>query len=251
MKNKQHQELAVCGFEAVRALAEQNPGKIQRLFFSEDRSRFFGEICRRLAAEKKLYRMVEDESELEKLCGSVHHQGVVAMISFPEIPRLEFDALAAWRQAGEKVLVCDRVGNANNLGAIIRSAAFFGITKLVISEDDGQAQITTSTYRIAQGGMEFVELYRVSSAQWLAEKTAGQAVRIGTDPRARNRLSDIRKLTDGHNMILLFLGNEETGLSEPVKKSCDHLIRIAGSGNVESLNVAQSAAVFLYELSGL
>ena len=39
MKNKQLRELAVCGFEAVRALAEQHAEKIQRLFFTHDRSK--------------------------------------------------------------------------------------------------------------------------------------------------------------------------------------------------------------------
>lgn len=249
MKNRQTRELAVCGFEAVKALAEKHPEKIERLFFTQDRARFFGAVCKALAASRKIYRIVESESELEKLSQSVHHQGVVAMIREPEIPRLGIETLKAWQDARERVLVLDRVGNANNLGAIVRSAAFLGIGKIVIGEDDEQAEITTSAYRVAQGGMEFVEVWRASSAAWLVQASAGKMTRIGADHRARNRLSDLRNLVSKDEGVLIVMGNEETGLSPEVKTSCDHLVRIPGTGDVESLNVAQAATLFLYELS--
>jgi len=249
MKNKQNRELAVCGFEAVRALADKHPENIQRLFFMQDRARFFGQVCKSLAADRKLYRVVESELELEKLCQSVHHQGVVAMIRDPEIPRLEPETLALWVKNRARVLVLDRVGNANNLGAIVRSAAFFGITTIAISEDDEQAEVTTSSYRVAEGGMEFVNIFKVPSAGWLVQETAGKMTRIGADHRARNRLSDLRSLAESNEGVLIVMGNEESGLSPEVTASCDHLVRIPGTGDVESLNVAQAATLFLYELS--
>lgn len=249
MKNKQHRELAVCGLEAVRALAERHPDRIQRFFFTQDRARYFGPLCKSLSAARKVYRVVESEIELEKLSQSVHHQGVVAMIAEPEIPRLELDRIREWQNARERVLVLDRVGNANNLGAIVRSAAFFGITKLVISDDDEQAQITTSSYRVAQGGMELVEIWRASSAAWLVQATAGKMTRIGADHRARNLLSDLPQLAERDMGVLIVMGNEESGLSPDVKSACDHLVRIPGTGDLESLNVAQAATLFLYELA--
>jgi len=249
MKNKQHRELAVCGFEAVLALAERHPEKIQRLFFTQDRARFFGPICKTLAADHRLYRVVESELELEKLSQSVHHQGVVAMIVEPDPPRLDAATLRSWQSSGARALVLDRVGNANNLGAIVRSAAFFGVSRVVISDDDDQAEISTSSYRVAQGGMEFVEVWRVPSAAWLIAETAGRMTRIGADHRARNRIGDLRTLVRSDEGVLIVMGNEETGLSPDVKASCDHLVRIPGTGDVESLNVAQAATLFLYELS--
>ena len=54
------------------------------------------------------------------------------MIREPEISRLGLETLKVWQDAHERVLVLDRVGNANNLGAIVRSAAFLGINKIVI-----------------------------------------------------------------------------------------------------------------------
>ncbi len=249
MKNKQHRELAVCGFEAVRALAACHPERIQRLFFNKDRARFFGDICRSLAASRRVYRLVETDDELEKLCQSVHHQGVVAMIDFPQIPRLEQEQLETWALTGEQIVALDRVGNANNLGAIVRSAAFFGICNLIISDEDEQADVTTSTWRVAQGGMEYVNIWRVSSMSWLSGQCAGRITRIGADHRARNRLRDLPSLAPSGTAVVVILGNEETGLSAAVKDACDHLVRIPGSGDIESLNVAQAASLFLYELA--
>jgi TrmH RNA methyltransferase len=264
MKNRQTRELAVCGFEAVRALADKHPEKIQRLFFTQDRARFFGAVCKTLAASRRLYRVVENESELEKLSQSVHHQGVVAMIAEPEIPTLDHVTLRAWQAEGARVLAMDRVGNANNLGAIVRSAAFFGIPKIVIGADDDQAEITTSAYRVAQGGMEHVGIWRVPSALWLVDATAGKMTRIGADHRARNRLSDLAELVGDDSSrasgdrasvsaqgVIIVMGNEEIGLSAEVKQACDHLVRIPGTGDIESLNVAQAATLFLYELANM
>ncbi len=251
MKNKQRRELAVCGFAAVKALAERHPERIQRLFFTQDRARHFGALCKAMASARKIYRVVESPAELEKLSQSVHHQGVVAMIAEPEIPRLDETTLAEWFRSGERVLALDRVGNANNLGAIVRSAAFFGISKIVIGEDDEQADVSTSSWRVAEGGMEFVEIWKVSSASWLVSAAAGKMTRVGADHRARNRLSDLRNLVEKGEGVLVVMGNEETGLSAEVKASCDHLVRIPGTGDVESLNVAQAATLFLYELANL
>jgi len=249
MKNKQLRELAVCGFDAVRTLADKHPEKIQRLFFTQECARFFGPVCKTLSAAKRVYRLVESETELEKLSQSVHHQGVVAMISAPAPLTLDLDTLRLWHKAKERVLVLDRVGNANNLGAIVRSAAFFGIGKIVISDDDEQAQVTTSAYRVAQGGMEFVEIWCASSAAWLVQASAGHMIRIGADHRAKNSLSALPALAGADSGVLVVMGNEETGLSPEVKTACDHLVRIPGTGDIESLNVAQAATLFLYELS--
>ena len=242
-------ELAVCGFEAVKALARVHPEKIRRLFFTAERSKPFGGACKMLAAQRRIYRVVEDEAELQKLSGSVHHQGVVAMIEQAEIPLLSFGELNEWIRNKEKVILCDRVSNSQNFGAIIRSAAFFGCTKIVVSGESELCGITTSAYRVARGGMEYVDIYRVSSAAWLLGKAAGKMTRIGASHRGRAHVSDMRQLAKGDEGVILVFGNEESGLSPEAVKQCDYLVRIPGTGRIESLNVAQAAAVFIHELS--
>lgn len=198
-----------------------------------------------------MYRSVSDERELEKLSGSVHHQGVVAMIAEPEVPLLDSATASIFAERKTAALLLDHVGNANNLGAIIRSAAFFGIDTIVISNEDEQAKISTSMYRVAQGGMEFVNLWRTQSTQWLLDELRGKMSRIGADHRSKHDLLSLSTLINPNNGALIVLGNEEIGLSPETKASCDYLVRISGCGAIESLNVAQAATLFLHAVSGL
>lgn len=244
-------ELAVCGFEAVKTLAAYHPEKISRLFFTASRAPAFGKTCTYLAKQKRLYRLVPSDAELEKLCESVHHQGVVAMIQAPLIPLVSKETIAHWSTESAAVIVLDRVGNANNFGAIIRSAAFFGIENIVISAEEAQAGITASAYRIAQGGMEFVSIYTAPSAPAFLKQCSGRLTRIGTDHRAYHNLWDMRRIIQPDEAVALVLGNEERGLSVEVKKLCDTLVKIRGTGAIESLNVAQAATLFFAELAAL
>ena len=255
MKNTKNNELAVCGFAAVKLLEKINYHRIKRLYFSEERAPLFGGLCKKLSADKKPYNKVKDVSELEKLCGSVHHQGVVAMIEPPEILSLNSDITANWVRNNESALLLDRVGNANNLGAIVRSAAFFGIKNIVIPLDEAQSSITTSSYRVAEGGMEFVHIYSIKSIPALLKDMEGKMVRIGTSLDAKKSSADIKSLC-GAKAAIVVLGNEEHGISSEVKQNCDYLVIIpfsgmeAGSGEpkVDSLNVAQAASIIMYEM---
>ena len=131
MKNDIRKELAVCGFEAVKALVKCNPQKITRFYYTRDRMMDFKDLFKFLAERKVPYNNIP-EGELEKLSGTVHHQGVVAMIRQPEIPHLNTDITNEWLHNKESAILLDRVGNANNLGAIVRSAAFFGFKNIVM-----------------------------------------------------------------------------------------------------------------------
>lgn len=255
MKNTQKKELAVCGFEAVKALAKENPQKIRRFYYTEERMNSFGDLCKSLAKRKAPYNKVKDEKELEKLCGSVHHQGVVAMIDQPEINPLDSDVTSKWLHEKESALLLDRVGNANNLGAIVRSAAFFGVKNVIIPLDEAQSSITTSSYRVAQGGMEYVNIYSVKSIVRLLEAMKGKMLRFGTDVNATQPVGKLKELS-ANKAALIVLGNEEHGISKQVKENCDELIIIPNTSAfgesadrpIESLNVAQAAAIVLYEM---
>ena len=131
MKNKKNNELAVCGFAAVKKLEKNHPEKITRLYFTEEVAPKFGGLCKKLAKAHGIYNQ-KPAADLEKLSGTVHHQGVVAMIEAPQIQPLDSDITDGWIERGENAVLLDRIGNANNFGAIVRSAAFFGIKNIVI-----------------------------------------------------------------------------------------------------------------------
>ena len=72
-------ELHLCGLAAVKARFENAPGSIVRLFFDEATSRKIAPMCKALAAARKVYRCVPP-AELEKISGTLHHGGVVAVV---------------------------------------------------------------------------------------------------------------------------------------------------------------------------
>ncbi|MDR2078608.1 MAG: RNA methyltransferase, partial [Treponema sp.] len=255
-------ELAVCGFNAAAALGEFHPERINRLFLREDRLGQFAGVCKELAARKQPYKICGDE-ELERICQSSHHQGVVVMMEEPVVEKAapaDIDSWAAGRKTG---LVLHSVGNDHNLGAIVRSAAFFDAPFIVISEKDAGAQLTTSAYRVAEGGMEHVVFRKAEDTGAFVRALSRSLVTIGAEPRARLRIRDLEILIrewrapagpkpsagrTGRPGIALVVGNEETGLPEEVRQACSVLMRIPGSGNIESLNVAQAATLFLHAI---
>ena len=260
MRNKLTDELAICGFNAVLAAAEYHPQKINRLFLREDRLESFLGICKQLAERRQPYKICENE-ELERVCKSVHHQGVVAMIEEPQIPPLETEELELWASEGKTGLVLHSIGNDHNLGAIARAAAFFDVRFIVLNENDSEARLTTSAYRVAEGGFEHLEVRKISDTAAFLKDASKHLLTIGTDVRARRRISDLegivndakkRRLGIARNAsnfgIALILGNEETGLPKNVKDRCSCLLRIPGTGNIESLNVTQAAALFLHAI---
>ncbi|MGP1438348.1 MAG: TrmH family RNA methyltransferase [Treponema sp.] len=240
-------EMQVLGLNSVKALCEHNKEKVLRLFFTKENAKYFKEMCQYLASQKRFYKMVEKE-ELEKISESIHHQGVVAIIKEPFFPFVEDDVIENWLENAEDVLLTDSVGNSNNLGAIIRSMAFLGCKNLVIPIDEVQSLITPSTYRIAEGGMEFVNVYLCSSIRNFINQTAGKMNIIVADMIAHHDISKMPNFVSNDDAVVLVLGNELYGVSEYAKKKATHIIKVRGSGNIESLNVAQTATLFLQKL---
>jgi len=288
MRNKLTDELAVCGMNAVLAVGEHQPQTINRLFLREEHLKTFSSLCKQLAERKRPYKICEDE-ELERICKSVHHQGVVAMIEEPIIEPLSIEDLDLWASEGKTGIVLHSVGNDHNLGAIARAAAFFDAHFIVLNEKDtalnrpqpsaqpfgqyGEADVlreppiselrlTTSAYRIAEGAIEHLTIRKVTNTAAFLKDAAKQLLVIGTDTRARMRIGDMGSIVkrspantqtgapsqSGRQGIALVLGNEETGLPQNVKDKCSYLLRIPGTGNLDSLNVSQAAALFLYAI---
>ena len=258
MRNKLTDELAVCGLKTSLALAEHHPETINRLFLREDLLKLFTGICKNLAERKRPYKICEDE-ELERISKTVHHQGVVVMIKEPVIEPLSVDDLDFWERESKTGLVLHDVGNDHNLGAITRAAAFFDVHFIIVNEQSSETRLSTSAYRLAEGGMEFVTVRKVRNTAAFLKDAGKKILVIGTDIRTRLRIRDLPDLVkdwpDKKKAvcpgIALVLGNEETGLPQDVKDNCRYLLRIPGTGNIESLNVSQAAALFLQRIYDL
>lgn len=237
------EELKICGLAAVKARFERDPGSILRLFFDEPTSRKVGAMSKALALAKKVYRCVPP-AELEKISGSIHHGGIVAVVAAPTLRIPNLDHLRAWARARETVLVLDRIGNAHNLGAIARTAAFFGVLRIVIADDATAARPTEAAHRVAEGGLEHVDLWQSRNVAALAKDLAATGYEV---IGAATRGGRPEVASGSGKPVALVMGNEESGLAPAVAAACTRLVTIPGTGKVESLNVSVAAAILLWE----
>jgi TrmH RNA methyltransferase len=242
-----HDELKLCGLAAVKARFTRDPGSIKRLFFDHETGQRVGLICKALAQQKKIYRQVEP-AELEKIAGSIHHGGIVAVVYAPPLRVTSPDDAAKWAKRGESVLVLDRIGNAHNLGAIARTAAFLGVARIVIPDHPSAARPSDSAHRVAEGGFEHLEVWQAKDLVALARELASAGYDVVGAATRGGRADAPREKGKERKPLALFLGNEEFGLAPEVAAACSRLVTIPGSGKVESLNVSVAAAVLLWEL---
>lgn len=236
--------LRVAGLPAVSALFATAPERVERLFFDERMKSLVGAFCAALARARKPYRLVQPE-ELGRVAGTVLHGGVVAVAQPRPVPPLDLAEVPGWAADGHPLLLLDGIGNPHNLGAIARSAAFFRLPRMVLSDHPEQAGPSDASYRVAEGGLEHVALYR---APRFAETLKGLRRNYRVLGTALDKGRPLDALRRGDKPFALVLGNEEDGLPRATLDACDEIVTIPGAGHVQSLNVSASAAILIYSL---
>lgn len=177
--------------------------------------------------------------ELERLCGSPDHQGVVA-----EVDPYPYADPATVLVGQDRFLVAlDQVQDPRNLGAVCRSAEAAGAAAVVIPERRSAA-VTPAACKASAGAVEHIAVARVRNlADWLATaKLEGYWV-WGADAEAA--VAPWEQELSGR--MVLVLGGEGKGLRRRVAAECDGLLALPQRGQVASLNVSAAAAALLFE----
>ncbi len=188
----------------------------------------------------RVWRAPETQAgELERLCGSPDHQGVVAEVD----PYPYGDPVGMLRKEGSLLVALDQVQDPRNLGAVCRSAEFAGAAGVVVPERRS-ASVTAVTCKTSAGAVEHLEVAHVRNlADWLAEaKQAGFWI-WGADADAKQPPWS----ADLIGSTVIVLGGEGKGLRPRVAAACDGLVALPQRGKVESLNVSAAATALLFE----
>lgn len=202
-----------------------------------------GQAAARLATPVEIL----DRAKLDDLLprDAVHQGWAMAAEPLPD-QRLD-DVVAALPATGERqiVLLLDRVSDPHNVGAILRSAAAFGVGAVVVPEH-GAPPVTGALAKAASGALEIVPLVRVANlAQALeALKDAGFWC-LGLDGEAKQELASL----DLAPRVALVLGAEGEGMRRLTRERCDVLVRLSTRHPWHSLNVSNAAAVALYDIA--
>jgi RNA methyltransferase, TrmH family len=201
--------IAVCGLAAVLALFARDPGRVERLFFEPRLAPELAQPRFMLAGMRKPYREVGSD-ELARIAGTVRHGGVVAIARPRPLPSLD------------------------------------GVARIILADRPEQALPSAASYRVAEGALDLVELYRARLPAALPALQRCYRV-VGTALDRGVPLPEFRS----NRPIALILGNEEHGVDPAILALCDGVVSIPGSSGrrVQSLNVAAAAAVLLYALT--
>lgn len=238
----------IAGWPSVEALFKTDPRAVERLFFDAAVARIAEPFAAILARAHKPYRQVGAE-ELARVAGTDMHGGIVALARIRPSRPITVDDFRALARKAVPLLMLDGVGNPQNIGAIARTAAFFGLGHLVLSDHPGQARLSDASYRIAKGGLEHVETRIVSNVAETLEAIRSSYLIVGTGLETGQPLTAIRAARSSDpRPLLLVLGNEEDGLPRSTLERCEHVLRLPGSGSVQSLNVSVTAGILIQSL---
>lgn len=233
-------ELKIHGFNACMAVFKRRPDAIVRLYLTQARMKVLGDIVRFCVENRRAYH-VSSLEELDDVSGATHHEGVCMVIKLPPFPTAQ--DLAKWSAKPGCWLALEDIGNPHNLGAIMRSAAHFGAKGVFLVAPKASWE-TGAFYRTAEGGAEAVPMIPVESLEELVDLTRELGLELyGT---SGHKGSDLYK-TKLSTKAVFFMGSEGPGLSEAALRQSAKLLKIPGTGAVESLNVSTATALFMGE----
>ncbi len=193
------------------------------------------------------------ETLLQRIVGFKFHMGVLAVARqrvYTDLDRVLERVIDESDTHSATLLVLPQVRNAQNLGAIIRCAAAFGAVAVVLGER-GTSPFFRYAVRVSMGSVFTVPLVKSLDLERdlksLGERWGFESIATVLDAAAQP-LSQVHGRGFAPRRAIL-LGSEDAGLEPRWVKLCDRRVTIPMRQGVDSLNVAMSAAVFLYELT--
>lgn len=227
----------VIGKHAFLELLHHSPHKIIRVYLIDAKQEFI-----KLLNDKHIEYKVISKDKLDNMSDKANNQGVVV-----EIKERVFLSLSDFFQHPKDkslVLMADSINDAQNFGAIARLSDCFGVDALVFSKNRG-TDITPFAAKAASGAFEFINLIRVSNLYdtVLKFKDEGYSTVIADISPDSKELQDFTFPAK----TLLIVGSEGFGVQPLIKKTADFVVRIPMKGRIDSLNVSQATAIFLFK----
>lgn len=235
--------VVITGFHAVMSALEQAPKRVLEVYVEGGSSRDgkkrteVGNLAAQLGVtvEERSNRFFRDRGK------GRNTQGIAAKLR--EFGYASLEDVCDKQSTQSIVLLCDGVTDPQNLGAIVRSAAFFGAEAVVIPRDRS-AEMTPLAERISSGGAAAVPIVRVTNIARAIEQLRDSGYWIyGTVEEGGDELS--RSNLTGKTVIVV--GAEGTGMRRLTRDKCDVLLTLPSAGTVPALNVSVFAGLMLYE----
>ena len=236
IKKNRAEEMKVYGENASLALFVERPESIVRLWATVQMSHKIGEVLSYLAENKKAYHVVDSE-ELARVSGTEHHGGICLLVKkqrtftlqgYLNIPREE-----------DCLVLLDNVNNAQNIGGVLRTCAYFGVKNIVA--DNVENLYSAASMRVAEGGAEYVRVLEADYADTaLAQlRQAGYQIVHVSHNKQGDSLDKVRL----KNKVVFVLSE---GSTESLAEKQDTQVRLTLASPIKNgLNIAVNAGVLL------
>lgn len=187
-----------------------------------------------------------DRRTLDSLCENANHQGVVAFVAAYDYVSPS-DILEAAKSKNEQpfIVICDKITDPHNLGAILRTARAAGVHGVIIPKHES-VTLNATVAKVAAGAAEVVPVARVTSLPKTIDMLKKEGLWVtGADAGGDRDLWN----ADFSGAVALVIGSEGMGISRLVKEKCDFIVGIPMKGDAESLNASVAASLMMYEVA--
>lgn len=184
-----------------------------------------------------------DPVKLDRMANGGNHQGVVAMVSAYSYVSLN-DILTKAQEKGESpfVIICDKITDPHNLGAIIRTANCVGAHGVIIPKHES-AGVNSVVMKTSAGALEYTPVAKVTNIASAIDELKDKGFWVTAADMDGESMYDI----DLKGSIALCIGSEGKGVSRLVREKCDFIASIPMYGDINSLNASVAAGVLMYE----
>lgn len=180
-----------------------------------------------------------DAAKLDRLSEGGNHQGVVAMVSAYNYVTLN-DIIS--KKENPFVIICDKITDPHNLGAIIRTANCVGADGVIIPKRDS-AGVNSVVMKTSAGAVEYTPVAKVTNLAATIDELKDKGFWVTAADMDGQSMYDI----DFKGKIAIVVGSEGKGVSRLVREKCDFIAQIPMHGEINSLNASVAAAVLMYE----
>ena len=185
-----------------------------------------------------------DNQKLDRLSEGGNHQGVVALVSAYEYVSVS-DILKKAEEKGQPpfVIICDKITDPHNLGAIIRTANCVGAHGVIIPKRNA-AGVNSVVMKTSAGALEYTPVAKVTNIASTIDELKKAGLWITAADMDGQPMYDI----DFNGAVGLVIGSEGNGISRLVREKCDFVASIPMNGEINSLNASVAASVLMYEV---
>ncbi|HRH57561.1 MAG TPA: 23S rRNA (guanosine(2251)-2'-O)-methyltransferase RlmB [Chitinophagales bacterium] len=222
----------------------QSDNEVEKVLLSKNAS---GDVVKQiiqLCREKEVYYQFVPEIKINTL-SKANHQGVLAftaLIEYQEVQKI-IDFVFA---KGEEplLLILENVTDVRNLGALARTALGLGVHAIIFPKKESAA-INDVAVKISAGALLKIPVCRVDNIIATIKDIKNNGIKvIGLDGTAEKFIHE----TNTKMPLAIVAGSEDEGISNPVIRLLDELVKLPMNADLESYNVSVATAMALYEV---